>query len=124
MNKYAPWFANCTKPVQKRCSMSTKTDVSKLLAMLKARQIVTAKEARECGIRNPGARARELAEDGYAVVLCWQLRKPQTLERPAATGRGKSKSRRSSPRKISKPASKEIAAREIAKIRAILADNE
>ena len=51
--------------------MSIQTDLSKLLEMLKARPIVTAKEARECGIQSPGARARELAEHGYCVVHCW-----------------------------------------------------
>ena len=99
--------------------MSTKTDASKLLDLLKARPIVTAKEARECGIQSPGARARELAEHGFAVVPCWQLVKPQKLGRPADTGRGKSKSRRSNPRKSSKPTSEAIAA-ELKRARAAL----
>ena len=99
--------------------MSTKADASKLLEMLKARLIVTAKEARDSGIRSPGARARELAEHGIRVVPCWQLLIPQKLERPAATGRGKSRSRRSSPRKNSKPTRQAIAA-ELKRARAAL----
>ena len=67
--------------------MGIQTDTSKLLDLLKSRPIVTAKEARECGIQSPGARARELAEHGFAVVPCWQLLKPQTLERRAGTRR-------------------------------------
>jgi hypothetical protein len=102
--------------------MGIQTDLSKLLDMLKARPIVTAKEARECGIQSPGARARELAEHGYSVVPCWQLLDTQKLERPAVTERGKSKkskSRRSSPRKNSKPTRQAIAA-ELKRARAAL----
>ena len=91
--------------------MSTKTDLSKLLDLLKARPIVTAKEARECGIQSPGARARELAEHGVSVVPCWQLVKPQTLKRPAGTGRDNSKNNAIKPGKNSKPASQAIAAK-------------
>ena len=99
--------------------MSIRTDLSKLLELLKARPIVTAKEARECGIQSPGARARELAEHGYCVVHCWQLVKPLKLGRPAVTGRGKPKSRRSNPRKNSKPTSQAIAT-ELKRARAAL----
>ena len=100
--------------------MSIQTDLSKLLDLLKARPIVTAKEARECGIQSPGARARELAEHGFTVVPCWQLVKPQKLGRRAGTRRGKSKSRRSNPRKENnKPTSQAIAA-ELKRARAAL----
>ena len=100
--------------------MSAKTDASTLLDLLKASLIVTAKEARDSGIRSPGARARELSEHGYRVVPCWQLLKPQKLERPAVTKRGNSKSRRSSPRENnSKPTSQAIAA-ELKRARAAL----
>ena len=99
--------------------MSIQTDLSKLLDLLKARPIVTAKEARECGIQSPGARARELAEHGFTVVPCWQLVKPQKLERPAATGRGKANTSAIKPGKSSKPTSQAIAA-ELKRARAAL----
>ena len=99
--------------------MSTKTDLSKLLDLLKARPIVTAKEARECGIQSPGARARELAEHGFAVVPCWQLLKTQKLGRPAVTGRDGTKAGAAKPGNSSKPTSQAIAA-ELKRARAAL----
>ena len=99
--------------------MSIRTDLSKLLELLKARPIVTAKEARECGIQSPGARARELAEHGFAVVPCWQLVKPQKLGRRAGTRRGKAKADAIKPGKSSKPTSQAIAA-ELKRARAAL----
>lgn len=90
--------------------MSTKTEASKLLAMLKARAMITAKQARDSGIRSPGARARELSEHGYPVVPCWQLLKPQKLERPAVTGRDGANADAIKPGKNSKPTSQAIAA--------------
>lgn len=99
--------------------MSIQTDTSKLLDLLKARPIVTAKEARDSGIRSPGARARELAEHGYCVVPCWQLLKPQTLKRRAVTRRGKAKADAIKPGKNSKPTSQAIAA-ELKRARAAL----
>ena len=88
--------------------MSIQTDASKFFDLLKAH------------IQSPGARARELAEDGHCVVPCWQLLvKPQKLGRPGGTGRGKSKSRRSNPRKSSKATSESVAA-ELNRARAAL----
>ena len=69
--------------------MSTKTDVSKLLDLLKARVIVTAKEARDSGIQSPAARARELAEHGFRVVPCWRLLDPHKLQSQEGTRRNK-----------------------------------
>lgn len=103
--------------------MSTKTELSKLLAMLKRRATVTAKQARDCGIRSPAARARELAEHGYCVVHCWQLVKPQKLERPGGTGRGKSKNSAIKPSKNSK-ATREAVAAELKRARAALDGEE
>jgi hypothetical protein len=99
--------------------MSAKTDLSKLLMMLKARSIVTAKEARDSGIQVPGARARELAEHGFAVVPCWQLLKPQTLERRAGTRRDGAKADAIKPGKNSKATSEAVAA-ELKRARAAL----
>ena len=90
-----------------------------MIDLLKARPIVTAKEARECGIQSPGARARELAEHGYRVVPCWQLLKPQTLERPTGIGRGKANTGAIKPGKNSKATSEAVAA-ELKRARAAL----
>ena len=99
--------------------MSTKTDASRLLDLLKAYPMVTAKQARDSGIQSPSARARELSEHGFRVVPCWQLLKPQTLERPAGTRRGKSKSDAIKPGKNSNATSEAVAA-ELKRARAAL----
>ena len=99
--------------------MSTKTDASKLLDLLKAHPIVTAKQARNSGIQSPSARARELSEHGYRVVPCWQLLKPQKLERPEGTGRDGAKAGAIKPGKNTKPTSQAIAA-ELKRARAAL----
>ena len=99
--------------------MSTKTDASKLLDLLKAHPIVTAKQARNSGIQSPSARARELSEHGYRVVPCWQLLKPQKLERPEGTGRDGAKAGAIKPGKSSKPTRQAIAA-ELKRARAAL----
>ena len=99
--------------------MSAKTELSKLLAMLKRGTTVTAKQARDSGIRSPGTRARELAEHGYRVVPCWQLLKPQKLERPEGTGRDGAKAGAIKPGKNTKPTSQAIAA-ELKRARAAL----
>ena len=99
--------------------MSAKTELSKLLAMLKRGTTVTAKQARDSGIRSPSARARELSEHGYRVVPCWQLLKPQKLERPEGTGRDGAKAGANKPGKNTKPTSQAIAA-ELKRARAAL----
>ena len=99
--------------------MSAKTELSKLLAMLKRGTTVTAKQARDSGIRSPSARARELSEHGYRVVPCWQLLKPQKLERPEGTGRDGAKAGAIKPGKNTKPTSQAIAA-ELKRARAAL----
>ena len=99
--------------------MSIQTNRSKLLRMLKASPIVTAKEARECGIQSPAARARELAEHGFTVVPCWQLVKRQKQKSLAGTRLSKSQKSAIKPTKNSKPASKKIAA-ELKRARAAL----
>ena len=99
--------------------MSAKTELSKLLAMLKRGTTVTAKQARDSGIRSPSARARELSEHGYRVVPCWQLLKTRKLERPAATGRDGANTGAIKPGNSSKATSKEIAA-ELKRARAAL----
>jgi hypothetical protein len=82
--------------------MSAKSESSQLLSMLNKYGVVTAKQARDRGIRCPGARARELAENGYTVIPCWQLVQPQTLKRPAGTRRGKSQNNAVNPLKNNK----------------------
>ena len=99
--------------------MSAKTEASKLLAMLKRRATVTAKQARDSGIRSPGARARELSEHVYPVVPCWQLLKPQAKKTPAVTRVNKAKAGAVKPGKSSKPTSQGIAA-ELKRARAAL----
>ena len=99
--------------------MSIQTDLSKLLDLLKAHPIVTAKEARECGIQSPSARARELSEHGYPVVPCWRLQKPQTKKTPARTRVNKAKAGAVKPGKSSKPTSESVAA-ELQRARAAL----
>ena len=99
--------------------MSAKTEASKLLAMLKARAIVTAKQARDSGIRSPGARARELSEHGFAVVPCWRLQKPQAKKNPGGAGFNKANADAIKPGKNSKPTSQAIAA-ELKRARAAL----
>ena len=99
--------------------MSIRTDLSKLLDLLKARPIVTAKEARDSGIQSPSARARELSEHGFRVVPCWQLLKPQTQKNPGGAGFDKAKAGAIKPGKNSKPTSQAIAA-ELKRARAAL----
>ena len=103
--------------------MSIQTDLSKLLDLLKAHPIVTAKLARDNGIQSVGARARELAEHGHCVVPCWQLVKPQKLGRPGGTGRDGTKAGAAKPGKNTKPTSQAIAA-ELKRARAALEDAE
>ena len=99
--------------------MSAQTEASRLFAMLKAGKIVTAKEARDRGIRSPGARERELAEHGFPVVPCWQLLKRQKPKSLAVTRLGKSQKSAIKPAKDSKRTSKEIA-EELKRARAAL----
>ena len=99
--------------------MSKKTELTKLLAMLKRRATVTAKQARDSGIQSPGARARELSEHGYPVVPCWRLQKPQTQKNPGGAGFDKANAEAIKPGKSSKPTSQAIAA-ELKRARAAL----